>query len=138
MKRDGNGDVMKFNNLNAQISVAPIMKITTALGDNTMNDIVLLPGEANKSYVIHGFSLSAIQTAGTNCAGVTLYYTDYWSGDYIPLHGFTLTPAVASNDTEKMLGFNLLTFPGKPVFVRASVAAPYYKGGTLYYSEVEQ
>lgn len=135
-RRSNDADLMAMNNQSAMINVPPIMKIANG-GDGTVTDIVLLEGKDNKSYVINGYGLSAVQTAGTACQGVTLYYTDFWTNTYIPLQGFTMTPNQAETFSDKLMGLNLLTYPGTKVFIRAAVAAPYYKGGSVFYTEVD-
>lgn len=136
LRRDKNGDLVMLNNQAAQISLPPIMKIAVN-GDGNAADTVILPAQQGKAYVIHGYYISATQTAGTACLGVNLMMVDFWDGITKTIDVLALTANQVASPTSKLSGLNVITMPNTPVTLLAQSAAPYWKNGLVYYTEVD-
>lgn len=132
--RNGQPNIIGMNNQNALITVSPLCKVAQAQ-DNGAADLVVLEGEANKSYIIHGYYLFAQNTAGTACTGMSMQFFDLTSGLVIQLDSIKLTANAVNMAKQSCFGLNVPTMPGKDIILHLDAAAD-WRIGVVYYSEV--
>lgn len=136
--RTAAGDVVNLGNQNAQITVPPLSEVDCVGDLNSGADLVVLPAQAGKSYVIHGYIFVASNTGATTCPGVNLMATMFKSGKTIFIDELNLTPSADNRAVSRMQGLNVLTFPGTPVYLHPhSAIAPYSKNVVIYYTVVD-
>lgn len=132
--RPGAEDLYKLSNQVCSVSIPPLMKIAY-VGDANTGASVLLPADAGKMYVIHGWRFFLANSAGTAATGATLYVYDYWTGVLTPVDTLAVTPNAVSSDTSRLSGLNILTLPGQPVTISTD-QVPLFKSATVFYTEI--
>lgn len=129
------GDILKINGQRAKISLPPLMKVAE-IADASDGDLEVLPAEAGKSYIIHGYRMLISNTAVTTATVLYLRIYDYNTGAQKTLEIVGLNASQVNRATASLSGLNIPTHPGKKIVINSD-AVPAYRSITLYYTEVD-
>lgn len=135
--KTGTADLLQSSGMRALITSPQIHRVAYAVDSGVATSLDIIPAEANKAYLIHGYYVNAGNTAVEGCTGITLSATEYFGGKSFGIDGFGLTANQVNQQSVRGTGLNILTQPGKPVTLEAATAAPNWRAGTVFYTVVD-
>lgn len=131
---DGGADVVKMTSQKAEIVIPPFMKCMY-ISNNASGTTEVLPQDANKIYVIHGYNFTLANSGATTCTLCNISCTEFVEGKYLILDTLKVTASTVNKDQARVQGLNLPIKPGTAVNV-ATDAAPLSMTLQLFYSEI--
>lgn len=138
LKGPGQGDLIKINNMTAQVAAPPLMRQAEAVNYTDGSDLVLLPVLEGKAYIIYGYWLIVQNDAGTPAANVVINYTDFNTGATMNLTRLLITPNAVETQRSEMSGLNVITAPNTAVTAHAGGnAVSKVKSAAVFYSVVD-
>lgn len=125
-----------LNGQRAGITVPPMSKFVSVGDSGVVSDLVVLPAEANKAYIIHAALITATNSAGTDASATGIGIHNLWDGNHAHPLKVVMTPSVAQSYSMFFNGLNMPTLPGKPVDLYTSGTTVINRGAVVWYSEV--